>query len=197
MVAAARPTHPTFEDLYREIQRLPEGTAGQILEPGVVQRTMGRPGVAHRHTAFEMSVSLRRFSKSGGGSGWWIEIEADLRLLGDRLIIPDLCGFRVERVPERPAMNPITVVPDWCCEVLSPSTAVTDRKLKLPLYAQAGVGWIWLVDPITHSIEVYENVNGRPVLSTVVDGAYTGAIEPFGEGFALESWWWSTPPLED
>jgi Uma2 family endonuclease len=45
-------------------------------------------------------------------------------------------------VPE----GPITIRPDWVCEVLSPSTRSHDLKLKRPLYAQAGVSWMWVVD---------------------------------------------------
>lgn len=59
---------------------------------------------------------------------------------GPRLLVPDLSGWRVERVSELPDQNPLTIVPDWCCEVLSPgSTARTDRLKKLPRYLAARI----------------------------------------------------------
>jgi len=45
--------------------------------------------------------------------------------------VPDLAGWRVERVPDLPDENPLTVLPDWCCEILSPRTARDDKRLKL------------------------------------------------------------------
>ena len=40
------------------------------------------------------------------------------------------------------------------CEVLSPSTAATDRADELPIYAREGVAHAWRVDPLAQSLEV-------------------------------------------
>ena len=106
-------TLPTFEELYERIRSLPERLTGEILEPGVV-RTMSRPGRRHRRAAKLCAQSLRRFEIDAGGAGWWIEPEAEVLLPCDRLAVPDLCGFRVERVPELPDQNPRAILPDWC-----------------------------------------------------------------------------------
>src|SRR5688572_9720181 len=103
---------PTFEDLYEQIRALPENLTGEILEPGVL-RTMSRPGKRHRRAAMVCLDNLRRFNANVGGSGWWIEVEAEVLFPGPRLAVPDLCGFRVERVPELPDENPLTILPDW------------------------------------------------------------------------------------
>lgn len=47
-----------------------------------------------------------------------------------------------------------TLAPDWVCEVISPSTGALDRARKLPLYAAAGVGHAWRVEPLERTLEV-------------------------------------------
>lgn len=46
------------------------------------------------------------------------------------------------------------VAPDWVCEVLSPSTESIDRSDKVPIYARERVAHVWLVDPLTKTLEV-------------------------------------------
>jgi len=43
---------------------------------------------------------------------------------------------------------------DWVCEVLLPSTASTDRAVKVLIYAREKVGHVWLVDPLLRTLEV-------------------------------------------
>lgn len=183
---------PTFDELYAEIERLPKGVTGEILRPGVL-RTMGRPGRPHRYVARHAQRALEGLDRNVGGTGWWIEVEAEVRL-GDCLVVPDLSGWRVERVPEFPYDNPILLTPDWCCEVLSPSTARDDRTEKLPLFAAAGIPHVWLVDPVLRAVEVYACAGGRPTLvQTAVDDA-TVALQPFDIPIALGAWWLPPQP---
>jgi Uma2 family endonuclease len=58
-------------------------------------------------------------------------------------------------MPIPPTGHKVTVVPDWVCEILSPSTESKDRKIKMPLYARYGVPYAWLVDPIARTLEAY------------------------------------------
>lgn len=183
---------PSFEELYRQIMDLPQGVTGEILEPGVL-RTMSRPGAGHRRAAKLLGHQLGGFDRNLGGSGWWIEVEPEVRFPLDRLAVPDLCGFRVERVPEPPTENPIEIVPDWCCEILSPTTAHTDRRLKLPLYASSGVPWIWLVDPERRMIEVFESVQGRPTLALTAAEDERLTLPPFDGELDLAPWWLPGP----
>ena len=91
----------TFEELYEEIARLPEGMTGEILEDGVV-RVMSRPGKRHRRAARACLHTLTGADANLGGTGWWIELEAEVRFPDGRLAVPDLAGWRVERVPNSP-----------------------------------------------------------------------------------------------
>ncbi len=183
---------PSFEELYERIVALPEGMTGEILVPGVLS-TMARPGKAHRTTAKVLGSALDRFDRRLGGTGWWIEEEAEIRFPLGRLAVPDLCGFRVERVPELPDDNPLEIIPDWCCEILSPRTAGSDRRIKLPLYATSGVAWSWLVDPERRTVEVFETIQGRPTLLLTAELDERIALPPFEGDFDL-SRWWTTPP---
>jgi Uma2 family endonuclease len=187
-MSTAAPRLPSFEELYAEIERLPEGTIGEILEPGVVH-TMSRPARPHRQAAKRVLVSLGRSDVGLGGTGWWIEVECEVRL-GLRLFDPDLAGWRVERVPQLPDENPISIVPDWACEVLSPGTARTDRTIKLPHYARSGVAWVWLVDPELRTVEVYEtDPSGRPLLTLAASEAEVVILPPFEADVELAGLW--------
>jgi Uma2 family endonuclease len=188
-------TIPTFEELYEQIRALPEHITGEILEPGVL-RTMSRPGKRHRRAAKLCAHSLSPFDVAVGGAGWWIEPEAEIRLPGDRLAVPDLCGFRVERVPELPDENPLTLLPDWCCEILSPRTARDDVTMKLPLYARSGVAWNWIVDPMRRLVEVFETIDGRPALTATAKDDESVMLPPFNGETAVSSWWLPGPVPE-
>ena len=70
-------------------------------------------------------------------------------------MVPDVAGWRVERLPALPETAYFTLAPDWVCEVLSKSTESIDRADKLPIYAEQGVGHVWLVDPVARTLEVH------------------------------------------
>ncbi len=187
-IMAARPPRPTFDALYARIQALPEGVTGQVLEPGVLS-TMSRPGLPHAHAESLIDDELRSRDVRRAGKGWWILREMEVRFPGDLLAVPDLAGWRVERVAKLPNENPLTVIPDWCCEILSPSTARADRLLKLPLYARAGVQWTWLVDPDARLVEVYESVGERPVRAMGATDETCVALPPFEDEVNVAGWW--------
>jgi Uma2 family endonuclease len=188
-MSAAAPKAKSFEELYAEIAALPEGMTGEILEPGEIHRTMGRPGRKHRFSARRVLECLRAFDIDVGGKGWWIEIEPEVRF-GQRMLDPDLAGWRVERVPAMPEENPIDLLPDWTCEILSPSTARTDRKEKLPRYIREGVPWVWLVDPELMLVEVYRgDEHALPTLALVASEEDRIALPPFDGEIDIASWW--------
>jgi Uma2 family endonuclease len=193
VVAASRPR--TFDELYELIRNLPEGQRGEILTPGELHVTMGRPGRKHRRAAKALYVALSPCDADMGGTGWWVEIEAEVRL-GDRLFDPDLAGWRVERVPELPEANPITTVPDWCCEVLSPSTTAIDVRTKLPHYLAAGVPFVWIVDPVGHLVEVFAPERGKPALVATASDEAAARLPPFDLDIDVRRLWTSSEPDE-
>jgi Uma2 family endonuclease len=98
--------------------------------------------------------------------------------------VPDLAGWRLERLPEVPATAALTLAPDWVCEVLSPSTERLDREEKKPTYAREGVRHLWLVGPLQRSLEVYRLEAGHWTPTGYHQGPVRIRAEPF-EAFEL------------
>ena len=185
-MSAAAQLH-TFDELYAAIEALPETLTGEILGPGEL-RTMSRPGGRHSFSSHRLGSALRGSNLIDGGTGWWIEVERELRLL-DRLYVPDLIGWRVEEEPAFVDDNPITVTPGWVCEILSRRTQRGDRVWKLPTYAAAGVGYIWVIDPDVCTLEVYASRDALPVLVATAAGQGTVLLPPFADPIDVGSLW--------
>lgn len=154
------PTHAR-DSLYQQLERLPEGLVGEILDGQLF--TQPRPKGPHAYAASMLGAELVfAFHKGRGGpGGWWILDEPELHFLIDvEVDVPDIAGWRRERMPSIPEGHRFTVVPDWVCEVLSPSTESKDRQIKMPIYARFGVVYAWLLDPRTRTLETYELVAG-------------------------------------
>jgi len=129
----------------------------------------------------------------GGPGGWWILDEPEIHLHDD-IGVPDLAGWRRERLPTIPNAAFMTQAPDWACEVLSPSTERIDRLRKLRIYAREGVSWVWLVNPILRTIEILRLEDGRWVVLATHGGEEEIHAEPF-EAIVLElSRIWPTLP---
>src|SRR5207248_4244179 len=99
-------------------------------------------GNAQGELLFEIRGAYQR--GRGGPGGWWIIPEPELHLRND-VLIPDIAGWRVDRMPTLPDTAWFELSPDWICEVLSPSTARIDRSKKLRIYAREGVSFAWFV----------------------------------------------------
>ena len=121
---------------------------------------------------------VRRRGGGGKGGGWWLLFEPELHL-GEEKLIPDLAGWRIERMPQVPDTAYTTLAPDWVCEVLSPSTRAIDRYAKMPVYAEAGVAWVWLVELATEVLEVYELGEGGLRLHRKYSGGVRVRARPF------------------
>ncbi|EYF08530.1 Uma2 family endonuclease [Chondromyces apiculatus] len=175
--AEKRPRPATTADL----AAVPEHLVAEIVDGELY--TFARPGTAHTVVASRLGMDLGGpFDRGRGGPGGWNIIdEPQLHLWSDgTVLIPDLAGWRRERMPRPPRTGKFTLVPDWICEILSPSTATHDRIRKMPLYAAVGVTWVWLIDPLAGSLEVYHlGPGGRWVTELLVSGNITVSAPPF------------------
>jgi len=140
---------------YADLLDLPEHLVGEILNGRL--HTHPRPAPKHAIAYSGLGGNLwNPFQHgSGGPGGWWIIDEPELHLTAD-ILVPDLAGWRRQRMPELPQTAWFELSPDWVCEILSPATARTDRVIKMPLYAREGVQHLWLVDPDLKTLEVYQ-----------------------------------------
>ncbi|MEA3643896.1 MAG: Uma2 family endonuclease [Lamprobacter sp.] len=142
--------------LYQQLESLPPGLIGEILNGQL--HTQPRPSGPHAYAASALGAELfLPFSRGRGGQGgWWIIDEPELHfLLDEEVEVPDIAGWRRQRMPRIPEGHRFSVVPDWVCEVLSPSTESKDRELKMPIYAHFGVAFAWLLDPRKRLLETY------------------------------------------
>lgn len=188
-----RSAAPTFDELYEQIRALPEGKTGLILEPGELT-VMSRPHARHQRASKGLLRALSSKDEDAGGTGWWILDEVEIRFPDDRLLVPDVVGFRTDRVPELPDENPLRVVPDWACEILSPNTVRDDRVKKLRIYAQHDVPWVWLVDPSARTIECFETIDRLPRQTVVAADAEVTSLPPFDDlPFDLARIWGAAP----
>lgn len=141
---------------YEDLCAVPEHLVAEIVGGELV--TSPRPGPRHARVASKLGAKLDPFDagEPGGPGGWVILDEPELHLGAD-VVVPDLAGWRAERMPELPEEAFFTLAPDWVCEVLSPATARRDRTDKLALYAREAVAFAWLIDPAPQTLEVYEH----------------------------------------
>jgi Uma2 family endonuclease len=186
----ARPS-PTNAELCAQADALPEPLVGEVID-GVLY-TMARPSPAHQNVEAGLIVDLRGGPRGGGPppSGWYIQPEVEVRFPGDEKAVPDLSGWRSERIAGHRNDNPIRVAPDWVCEILSSATRAKDLGPKRELYARHGVGHLWIVEPVEHTLEAFvRNQAGRwELLGTWSDDAVAD-VAPFeGTALALGRWW--------
>jgi Uma2 family endonuclease len=151
-MAEVAPRRVTWEDLLATPE---DGLTYEILDGEL--EAQPRPLPRHgRAQLFLGSELVGPFDDGRGGpGGWWIVAETDVMLGPQDIVAPDLAGWRRERMPEFPETRPVTVVPDWLCEVLSPTSGSRDRVRKAALYLRSGVPYYWLVDPEARTLEAY------------------------------------------
>jgi Uma2 family endonuclease len=161
----------------RDLEDLPEDVVGQIVDGELIVHP--RPDAPHVITASELgAVLIAPFRRGVGGPGGWIILDEPRIFFGSHLLVPDLAGWRRERFVA-PRKGSFTVIPDWVCEILSPSTWRFDRVTKLPIYARQGVGYVWILDPIARTLEVLCLQESRWMIAAVHENEDKVRAEPF------------------
>lgn len=176
--SVAPPKLATYDDLLA----LDEGTKAEVI--GGVLEVL--PAPLPRHA--KVQRALGRFvggpfdddDGHGGPGGWWLLPEVDVRLGPHDIVRPDMAGWHRARLPSPWNARPIDAVPDWICEIASPSNARRDRIVKSRLYLAAGVPHLWLVDPEARVLE-----------ALVKDGERWVETGRFGDGDVVR-----IPPFE-
>lgn len=135
-------------------------------------------GAAQGATSAELRPFVRKPGGPGGPGGWWIGSEVDLVIDG-RGYRPDLAGWRRERLPERPKTRPVTVCPDWICEIVSESNRRIDTVTKLRRYQQGGVPHYWILDQTTRTLTVYRNTPDGYLVALTAEAHERVRAEPF------------------
>ena len=150
-----------LETLWEELCTLPSNQVGEIVDGELFASP--RPAGPHARVTTKLGGRLDGpFDAGEGGPGGWIILDEPELHLGDAVLVPDLAGWRRERMPyvaeEAAAFN---LAPDWICEALSPATGTLDRVRKMPVYAREGVQFAWLLEPVQRTLEVFQLQSGQ------------------------------------
>lgn len=138
---------------YEDVLAAPRHLVAEII--GGELRLSPRPAGPHALVATMLGGELGQpFHRGRGGPGGWLILGEPELHLGAEIVVPDLAGWRRERMPAVANVAYFELAPDWLCEVLSPSTEKSDRAEKLAIYAAAGVPHAWLVNPLSRTLEV-------------------------------------------
>lgn len=174
---------------YEDLLAVPEHLVAEILFGRLV--THPRPAPRHASSASALGgVLTPPFQFGRGGPGGWVFMDEPELHLGSHVAVPDLAAWRRERLPALPETAWIDIAPDWICGILSPSTERYDRGDKRTIYAEAGVGHLWHIDPTLRMLEVFELRDGKWLLLDVFRDDAQVAAAPFAlASFPLALLW--------
>lgn len=179
---------------YEDILKLPENMVGEIIDGELFVSPRPRPDHALAISSLcEELVGPFSKGKGGGPGGWWILAEPEIHLgkkPDEDTCVPDLAGWRKERMPKLPPEAYFSMVPDWVCEILSPSNARLDRVKKVPKYAEYGVKHLWLINPREKMLEAFRLENKAWLMVQTFVETDKVRIQPFeAMEFDLGSLW--------
>ncbi len=181
--APHRPKRSPIPAQYEDLLKLPKNVRGEILFGEII--TSPRPSPAHQRAMLKMVTRLEgKWGDGSGGSGaglWVFLTEPELHL-DKHVVIPDIAAWKASRVDASfYSRSWISLLPDWVCEIQSPSTARVDRVAKRRAYHQLKIPYYWLLDPIALTLETMKYSR----LGWTTIGTFGGndqvQIEPFAE----------------
>ncbi|GGD89229.1 hypothetical protein GCM10011390_05010 [Aureimonas endophytica] len=174
---------------YADLERVPPHLVAEILHGSLVTHPRPAPKHVRASSALGMTIGAP-FDRGRGGPGGWLILDEPELHLGTDVVVPDLAGWRRERMPVLPETAYFATVPDWICEVVSPSTEAYDRGVKREIYAGAGLPYLWLLDPRAELLETFERRDGGWLLTGTYTGLDAVAAPPFDAiSFPLAELW--------
>lgn len=175
---------------YEDLLAAPPHLVAEIIDGRLV--THPRPRMRHARVSSSLGGKLNPpFDHGDGGpGGWWIIDEPELHLKNEQIVVPDLAGWRRERLPVIPDVAYMELAPDWVCEVISPSTAHYDRIEKRRIYAENAVRHLWFIDPDSRTQEAFELRDQQWLLISSLGNDDQVAVPPFDAvPFKLDALW--------
>jgi hypothetical protein len=114
---AARTT--SAKATYADILALPKHVVGEILF-GVLH-VNPRPAPPHAVAATALGEELGPpFKRGRGGPGGWVLLDEPELHLGEDIVVPDMAGWRRERMPEVPFDKAyFELSSDWACRIVA------------------------------------------------------------------------------
>lgn len=99
--------------------------------------------------------------------------------LNNHIVVPDVAAWCSTRMIPLPESNKDIATPDWILEFSHPYVSSSIRNAKRRIYAEAGVAFLWLLDPRTRSLEAFQLVAGKWLLLNTVEASDPVSIAPF------------------
>lgn len=177
---------------YEQFRQLPDDGKRYELVRGEVHLTPS-PTTKHQLVLLRIVSSLNLYL-SKNPLGRMLFAPLDVRLSDDTALQPDLL-FVANAHAAIVQEDYIRGCPDLVVEILSPSTAAHDRATKLPLYAEAGVGEMWIVDPQAETVEILKLQGNKYLVEAALAGSraltstcFPGWELPLSDLFDFRGW---------
>lgn len=140
---------------YQDILDAPDGMIAEIIEGRLSLQPRGTD--PHTKVIYELTVQLgMTFDRGiGGPGGWKFRQEPEIRFPDENVYVPDFAGWQTDAPLNLREDLYTKDIPNWVCEVHSPSTRGIDRGPKRDVYARHGIEFLWFVDPEDRSVEAY------------------------------------------
>jgi Uma2 family endonuclease len=149
---------PTLDQLARLLLAAPEdGCRYEIVH----NRLVAMPPAEHTssvvaawltHLLGAVVAEGRLGTLAGSDGAWTLSGPPDANIRA-----PDISFVRTGRVPPRAERGPFpAVAPDLVVEVRSPTDRQARLLEKVGQYLDAGVGLVWLIDPLRRQVAVYD-----------------------------------------
>jgi Uma2 family endonuclease len=136
------------------------------------------PTFSHQRVALAFAKRLDSWA-APHGVGQTLIAPADVRLTPEALVQPDVFVTRPRADGSLPTEKDRDLRLHLAIEILSPSTARTDRTVKRVFYVNAGVEY-WIVDPTARLVERWRPDDARPeILTEMLTWQPSGTDEQF------------------
>lgn len=162
----------TYDDLLR--LKLPEWLFAEIVNGELRVQRLPPPGGTLAVSAIGALVG------SAMRQSWQIVLRVEV-YLGSDVLVPDILGWRRERVLEFPNLQGVNIPPDWVGEVMTHETNWVDRRIKPQIYARNGVPHLWIVDVEERTLDVLELIDGNYERVVRHTDCATAKARPFDE----------------
>ena len=178
---------------YDDVLAAPPHMVAELIHGALILHQRPAPRHARAYTVLSSKIGAPIDYDDGGPGGWIIIAEPELHL-GGHVLVPDIAGWRRDRMPSLPDTAYFEMPPDWCCEILSPSTRPHDLTDKRALYLAQGVEHLWPVDPDARILEAFSRTAEGWTLRGTVEDADDVALPPFEAApFGLAALWPPAP----
>jgi Uma2 family endonuclease len=137
---------------FADLERAPEDGRRYELYDGEVCVV---PAPIPLHQVVQHALTELLVERCRRHGGFAVSSPIDIVFSEHDVLQPDVVFFGPARAHLIDLHTVIRHAPDLCVEILSPSTAATDRGRKLQMFARYGVPECWIIDPLNESVEVY------------------------------------------